>query len=185
MQTSETFSRKLLLKKCPQSRTRTNLGEKKNKTCAFSKILQRRNQGKIAQKSGLTLRPSKNRNTQIGLSPYEDALKSQISKKILTKIAIAKLRQIFQGHQNRSFPEILQRKVKRKNRTKIRQIHGLKKTSTQIKQSLKKHALRVQSSENFLAKTAAPNSGNFSKNTKIGNFLRFFNGKNKEKSLKK
>ena len=68
---------------------------------------------------------------------------------------------------------------------------GLKNTPTKIRQSLNWYTLKVQSSENILTQTAPqkvlakPSSSKFSKDTKIGHFLKFFKGGTKGKSLKK
>ena len=62
------------------------------------------------------------------------------------------------------------------------ELHGLKSSPAQIPQSLNWYALKEQSSENILTQTAGPkvpekpSSGKFSKDTKIGHFLKFFKG---------
>ena len=68
---------------------------------------------------------------------------------------------------------------------------GLKNTPAQTRRSLNCYTLKVQSSENILTQTAPqkvlakPSSSKFSKDTKIGHFLKFFKGGTKGKSLKK
>ena len=68
---------------------------------------------------------------------------------------------------------------------------GLKNTPAQIQRSRNCSALKVPSSKNILTQTAPqkvlakPSSSKFSKDTKIGHFLKFFKGGTKGKSLKK
>ena len=68
---------------------------------------------------------------------------------------------------------------------------GLKNTPSQIRRSPNWYALKLQSSENILTQTAPqnalakPSSRKFSKDTKIGHFLKFFKEGTKGKSFKK
>ena len=68
---------------------------------------------------------------------------------------------------------------------------GSKKAAAHIERSLNQYTLTVQSSENILMQTAGPkvpqkpSSRKFSKDTKIGHFLKIFKGGTKGKSFKK
>ena len=139
----------------------------------------------------------KNTPAQIRRSANCSALKVQSSENILTQTAPQKVlakpssikfsKDTKIGH----FLKFFKGGTKGKSLKKWAEFGGLKITLAQIRRSLNCHALKVQSSENVLTQTAPqkvlakPSSSKFSKDTKIGHFLKFFKGGTKGKSLKK
>ena len=81
--------------------------------------------------------------------------------------------------------------TKGKSLKKQAELAGSKNALPQIPSSINQYALKVQSSDNIVPQTAAlkvpanPSNGQFRKDTKIGQFLKFFKGGTKGKSLKK
>ena len=138
-----------------------------------------------------------NNPAQIRRSPNCYALKVQSSENILTQTAPQKVlakpssskfsKDTKIGH----FLKFFKGGTKGKSLKKWADFGGLKNTPAQIRRSLNCYALKVQSSENILTQTAPqkvlakPSSSKFSKDTKIGRFLKFFKGGTKGKSLKK
>ena len=134
---------------------------------------------------------------QIRRSPNWYALKVQSSENILTQTApqnaLAKLssskfsKDTKIGH----FLKFFKRGTKGKSFKKWAEFGGLIKHSVANPATPNCHPLKVQSSENILMQTAPqnslakPSSSKFSKDTKIGHFLKFFKGGTKGKSLKK
>ena len=134
--------------------------------------------------------------TQIRRSPNWYALKVRSSENILTQTApknvllkpssskFSKDTKI--GH----FLKFFKGGTKGKSFKKWADFGGLENTPAQIRRSPNWYALKVQSSENILTQTAPqnvlakPSSSKFSKDTKIGHFLKFFKGGTKGKSFK-
>ena len=81
--------------------------------------------------------------------------------------------------------------TKGKSLKSLADLGGSKNTAAEICRFYNWQTLKVQSSENILTEFAGPkvpakpSSGKFSKDTKIGHFLKFFKGGTKGKSLKK
>ena len=169
---------------------------KDTKISHFLKFFKGGTKGKSLKKQA-ELAGSKNTLPQIPFSINQYALKVQSSDNIVPQTAALKVPAI---PSNGQFPKdtkighflkFFKGGTKGKQLKEQAELAGSKNTLPQIPSSINQYALKVQSSDNIVPQTAAlkvpaiPSVGQFRKDTKIGNFLKFFKGGTKGKSLKK
>ena len=140
---------------------------------------------------------SKNTLRQIPSSIIQYALKVQSSDNIVPQTVALKVLAILNNGQFRKYTKIgrflkfFKGRTKGKSLKEWAELAGSKNTLWHIPSQINQYALKVQLSDNILPQTAAlkvpaiPSNGEFRKDTKIGHFLKFFNGRTKGKSLKK
>ena len=140
---------------------------------------------------------SKNTLRQIPSWISQHALKVQLAENLVPQTAALKVPAIPNNGQFRKdtkighFLKFFKGGTKGKSRKKQAELAGSKNTRRQMPSWINQYALKVQSSDNIVPQTAAlkvpaiPRYGQFSKDTKIGHFLKFFKGGTKGKSLKK
>ena len=189
-----TFWRKPRLQSCPQSRVLANLA-KTPKSAIFwnsSKGGPRENRSKSGPTSAAwkTL-PNKLSDLLIDMR-WEYNYRRTFWRKAPPKLpAKSSSSQFSKDTKIGHFLKFFEGGTKGKSFKKWADLGGLKNTREQTQRSPNWYALRVQSSENILTQTALPklpaksSSSQFSKDTKIGHFLKFFKGGTKGKSFKK
>ena len=162
----------------------------------FLKFFKGGNKEKSLKKQA-ELAGSENTLPQIPSSINQYALKVQSSDNIVPQTAAVKVPAIPSNNQFGKdtkigyFLKFFKGGTKGKSLKKQAELAGSENTLPQIPSSINQYALKVQSSGNIVPQTAAlkvpaiPSNGQFGKDTKIGNFLKFFKGGTKGKSLKK
>ena len=162
----------------------------------FLKFFKGGTKGKSLKK-WVELAGSKNTLPQITSSINQYALKVQSSENIVPQTAALKVSAIWSNDKFRKdtkighFLKFFKGGTKGKSLKKWVELAGSKNTLPQIPSSINQYALKVQSSDNIVPQTAALkvpaiwSNDKFCKDTKIGNFLKFFKGGTKGKSLKK
>ena len=169
---------------------------KNTKIGHFLKFFKGGTKGKSLKK-WVELAGSKNTLPQIPSSINQYALKVQLSEPIVPQNAALKVLAIWSNEKFRKntkighFLKFFKGGTKGKSLKKWVELAGSKNTLPQIPSSINQYALKVQSSDNIVLQNAALkvlaiwSNDNFGKNTKIGQFLKFFKGGTKGKSLKK